>query len=134
ERVAGMAPQGTVIIPYSYFPFDKAPDWLRKPTERDLLVVWPKAAWRKGLGGKATIACLVSPQGAVYDCVPTSESPPGENFGAAAVALTPQFLMRPATLGGQPVLSPVTIPINFAWQGGRGGGEDFGTHKVAQAA
>jgi TonB family protein len=97
---------------------DTAPDWVRKPSWRDLLVVWPKEAWAAGFGGKALIQCLVSVQGALYDCIVASETPPGKNFGSAAIALTPQFLMRPATLQGKPVVSVASIPINFAWQGG----------------
>jgi TonB family protein len=144
QELATLPADRAVIVPYDNFTFDKAPDWLRKPTARDLLVVWPKAAWSRGIGGKATISCLVSLQGALYDCVTTAESPAGMNFGAAAIALTPQFLMRPATLKGTPVVSEVRIPINFEG-GGSGGsidrtGDGFGEggvgagHKVAQAA
>jgi TonB family protein len=122
-----------VVVNYGRLPFDKAPDWLRKPTASDLLTVWPTAAWRRGQGGKAVIDCMISVQGALYDCVSTWEKPAGENFGAAAIALTPQFLMRPATLKGEPVISVVNIPINFLWPGGSGGGGGGG-HKVAQAS
>ncbi len=102
----------------SNYKFDVAPDWLRKPTQRDLMTVYPTEAMRLGRDGKATITCVVSLQGALFDCDVISESPPGEHFGAAAVALTPQLLMRPATLRGQPVLSNVSIPFTFKAPGG----------------
>ncbi len=48
---------------------DTDPSWRRRPTPRDLLAVWPRAAMEKGVGGKATISCKVSLQGALYDCI-----------------------------------------------------------------
>jgi TonB family protein len=94
--------------------YDRGPDWAKKPTPDDLLAVWPKAAFSKGKGGKATISCKVSRAGALYGCTIVSESPAGAGFGDAAIALTPQFLMRPAMRGGQPVDGAVVrIPLNF---------------------
>jgi TonB family protein len=48
------------------------------------------------------------------------------------VALTPQFLMKPATLGGQPVTSLVNIPVAFNADGLQGGGR--GGDKMASPA
>ena len=98
---------------------DTGADWVRKPNSRDMLVVWPKEAWASGIGGRAVIHCLVSIQGALYDCIVASETPPGKSFGSAGIALTPQFLMRPATLQGKPVVSAITVPLVF--QGGGAG-------------
>jgi TonB family protein len=93
--------------------FDAPPAWLRKPTPHDLLAVYPTEAGRLAENGKAQINCLVSVQGALYDCSVISESPPGEHFGAAALALTPQLMFTPARLKGEPVVSAVNIPIAF---------------------
>ncbi|UTP38731.1 TonB family protein [Phenylobacterium sp. LH3H17] len=93
--------------------FDEEPNWIRRPSPEDLMGVWPRDAMRQGLGGKAKIACVVTLQGALRDCVVVSESPAGAGFGAAAIAITPQLMMTPAIKGGQPVLAKVTIPINF---------------------
>jgi TonB family protein len=90
------------------------PDWLVRPTSSQLLAVWPVDAVRKGLNGRVMIHCRVSRQGALFGCEVDSESPPGEGFGAAALALTPQFVMKPATRDGQPAESQVEIPINFS--------------------
>lgn len=87
---------------------------IRRPTQDDLLAVWPTAAFSKGTGGKATISCKVSRAGVLYGCVVISESPTGAGFGQAGIALTPQFLMRPAMRDGQPVDGAVVrIPLNF---------------------
>lgn len=88
-------------------------DWLKKPSAEDLLAVWPTQAMKAGIGGRAQIACKISTQGALFDCIVESETPAGAGFGAAAIALTPQFLMKPATRDGKPVVSGASIPINF---------------------
>jgi TonB family protein len=95
--------------------YDKEPGWLRKPTPSDLMGVWPKDASR---GGKGTVNCLVSLQGALFGCSVFSEEPEGSHFGGAALALTPQLLMSPAVLDGKPVVAPVMIPFNFVLPAG----------------
>jgi TonB family protein len=109
----GPAPDSEIVETFDGTHVDKPVDWKRKPSPNDLLVVWPKKAWAKGVGGEAIIGCPVSTQGALYDCVVISEKPEGENFGAAAIALTPQFLMTPPTLNGAPVVSYARIPLHF---------------------
>jgi TonB family protein len=105
--------------------------------------VWPREALHKGMGGHAVIKCLVALQGTVHDCSVVSESPPGAGFGAAAVALTPQFLMVPGMRDGKPVPdAPMTISIRFADMGapigshlpGLGTNEPTGTHMVFNLA
>ena len=122
EMVKTEAPGGLLFLQDETFQADTPPSWLHKPSEHDLLVVWPKPAWAKHLSGKAVISCLISLQGALYDCVAIWETPSGENFGAAAIALTPQLLFKPGAVKGQPVVSMVNIPFNFAMQPGGGGG------------
>ncbi len=92
---------------------DRPPDWLKKPTQADLEAVWPAKALKQGYGGKATITCVLTVQGALRDCQVRSESPEGGGFGSAALVLASQFMMRPQLQGGKPVESTVTIPINF---------------------
>jgi hypothetical protein len=60
---------------------------------------------------------MIGLQGGLFDCVATSEEPAGMGFGAAALALTPQFLMKPAMLKGQPTLGVINIPIAFKGNG-----------------
>ncbi|MDB5425896.1 MAG: hypothetical protein JWQ29_3312, partial [Phenylobacterium sp.] len=126
----GVAPGGEVVIPGDWLPFDKASDWKRRPSPEDMVVVWPKKAWARGAGGRAIINCLVSVQGALFDCFVAAESPAGEHFGDAGIALTPQFMMRPATLRGQPVVSTVRIPLNFEMpEGGLEPPSSFGSRQ-----
>lgn len=88
-------------------------DWLKKPTPEQLFAVWPTEAFKRGVGGRARISCAVSVRGGLYGCKVLSETPAGMGFGAAAIALTPQFLMKPATRDGKPVEGEVDIPVNF---------------------
>lgn len=103
------------------------PDWQRRPTSADLLAVYPTEAFKRGKSGKATIACNVTTQGALNNCTVRSETPEGAGFGAAAIALTPQFTMRPATLNGEYVASTAVIPITFKTNGA---GAAAGSKKV----
>ncbi|HEX2815469.1 MAG TPA: hypothetical protein VHN39_03685, partial [Phenylobacterium sp.] len=136
EMVEAEAPGGLAVIQDETFQSETPPAWLHKPTAHDLLAVWPKSAWAKHLSGKATISCLVGLQGAIYDCAPIWETPPGESFGAAAIALTPQLLMKPGTVNGQPVVTAVNIPFVFMMPPGGGGGhgEPDGGRPTAPAA
>lgn len=97
------------------------PDWLRRPSSEDLQVVWPREAWRKGQGGKATISCIATVQGLLRACEVLAEQPAGAGFGEAALALSRQFVMRPALKDGVPMESAVRIPINFENPGGETG-------------
>jgi TonB family protein len=88
------------------------PDWLKKPTGEDLAWAYPEHASRLGLSGKAKIDCAVMADGKLARCKVLEESPAGENFGAAALALAPQFQMtRPPP--GVAASSRVTIPLTF---------------------
>lgn len=96
---------------------DRPPDWLKKPSMQDLMGVWPVEAMRTGQGGKATISCAVTVQGALRDCRIVSESPARQGFGSAGLTLTPQLVMRPALKDGKPVESRVAIPITWPSMG-----------------
>jgi TonB family protein len=89
------------------------PDWLKKPSFNDILLVWPQIAASKGIGGQGVIKCQVNKQGLLEACTVVSETPPGRGFGDAALKLAPTFLMKLATRNGQPVVSSITIPVNF---------------------
>ncbi len=102
-----------IRIPADWYEFDKAADWKRKPSAEQLVAVFPRAAAKSGQGGRAIINCIVAVQGTLSDCVPLSESPEGVGFAQAAIALTPQFLMKPATSKGMAVVSTVSIPITW---------------------
>jgi TonB family protein len=92
---------------------DRAADWVKTPSARDLEAVWPAKALKDGIGGKAIIGCIVTVQGTLRACRIESEDPAGVGFGAAAIALSTQFALRPALKDGAPVEAGVRIPINF---------------------
>src|SRR5579871_2515633 len=85
------------------------PDWLRRPTDRELYQYYPAAA--RGAAGQTLLMCVVTGRG-LLDA--TEESPAGHGFGAASLAMAQLFLMRPMTADGQPVGgSRVRIPIGY---------------------
>ena len=88
------------------------PDWLRRPTMEEAQRYLP--AGSEAAEGKATILCVVSTRGLLEKCAVNAELPTGHGFGAAALAMTSVFLMRPMTLDGSPVGgAAVQIPIHF---------------------
>src|SRR5438045_8179721 len=82
---------------------DRAANWLKPPSQQDLMGVWPASALKNGQGGKAVIGCTVTVQGALRDCQVVSEKPAGQGFGAAALTLSSQLMMKPALKAGAPV-------------------------------
>ncbi|WP_165842831.1 TonB family protein [Phenylobacterium deserti] len=97
------------------------PTWLRRPGPNDLRAAWPKGALEKRLEGRALIGCVVTAQGTLTQCQVLEETPAGSGFGGAALSLTPQFLMKPATQDGRPVEGGrVRIPIQFDLPSGVG--------------
>lgn len=94
-------------------PKDSPPDWMRRPTPESLMAVWPREAMRKGVDGEAIISCSISEQGALFGCSVVREKPEGMGFGEAAIALTPQLLMKPGMKDGKPVVWTVRVPIRF---------------------
>lgn len=89
------------------------PDWVKLPSANDLLAVFPVKAMQQHAGGRAVIDCEVAVDGLLRKCTVQSEKPADLGFGQAALALVPQFRMKPATLNGVPVISHVQIPINW---------------------
>ncbi len=87
--------------------------WLRKPRTEDIIAMMPSEAARLGLQGRVVIDCLVTLEGRATDCNVVKEDPARLGFGEAAKLLAPTFLFKPATLGGLPVTSRVTVPIRF---------------------
>lgn len=118
RKPPGRSDPREIDIVDAIFEIDTAPGWIKRPTPDDLLAVFPTAALKRGIDGEAIINCVLTVQGALKDCVTIDESPAGYGFGGAAVALTPQFLMKPALKDGAPVEATMTIPIKFKTFGG----------------
>ncbi|MGR4865342.1 TonB family protein [Caulobacter sp. LARHSG274] len=100
-------------------PGDSNPDWAKKPTAEALAAAFPTAAAKKGVDGRAVLACQVTIEGYLQGCKVEAEDPEGLGFGAAALQLSPQFRMTPKIRGGKPQPGgQVTIPVD--WRGFRG--------------
>jgi TonB family protein len=90
------------------------PEWVARPNANDLGSAYPRRAMFNQITGQANITCVVTVTGALDACRVVGETPPGFGFGAAALAMSPRFKMRPMTMDGKPVGgAKITIPINF---------------------
>ena len=90
------------------------PDWVRKPTEDQLMRAYPSAAEARGIGGVAELSCLVRTDGSLTSCSVKSETPGNQGFGRAAVSLSRYFRLSPRTVDGQAVDGArVTMAIRF---------------------
>ncbi len=91
------------------------PIWLEKPTIEDLIRYYPPEAKAAKVGGRAAIACTVSADGRLDDCMVIAETPAEYRFGDAALQMSRHFRMRPLSADGVPTAgAKVRIPIAFA--------------------
>lgn len=98
-------------------PFVTEPDWLTRPSAKDVAKYFPSATAWKGMAGLAAISCSVRVTGELSDCSVFLEDPPGLGFGEAALAMSHLFRMKPMTRDGQPVPGgTVRIPVRFSTQ------------------
>lgn len=86
---------------------------LRQPTEAEMRAVYPPRALARNIPGRAAMSCTATVEGVLSDCMTQSESPPGQRFGQAAVALESRYRVSPRTIDGRPVESSVTL--NLSW-------------------
>jgi protein TonB len=90
------------------------PNWISRPTAEQVGRLYPVRAAESGITGKATLLCEVLASGAVGSCAVTEETPKGQHFGDAALAMTRYFKLSPRTVDGVSVAgSKVRIPIVF---------------------
>lgn len=90
------------------------PTWVRRPTAAELEKVFPPAAAKAHVSGRAVIECQVALDGTARACRVVQETPADQGFGAAALALAPTLRLTPALVDGQPVDGAVVrIPVNF---------------------
>ena len=114
----GVEVQGVVVKPAAPIgaPVVMGDDdgWIYKPPNAQILSVWPEAAYRARISGKATLDCLIDAHGLAEDCKVISETPAGKGFGSAALLLRPTFKLKPAIGpdGPMEVMRSVTILFN----------------------
>lgn len=87
------------------------PHWRRRP--RDLARYYPSRALQRGTEGAVVLDCLVNQQGRL-GCTVVSETPQGWDFGAAALRISQDYEMIPATRDGVPVDARYRMRVPFA--------------------
>jgi len=70
-----------------------SPEWADRPSSIRMRSSLPRAAWREKVGGGATIACKLTEDGRLADCVVEKEEPSSLGFGEAALKLSSKFRM-----------------------------------------
>ena len=93
------------------------PEWVAKPSWEDLQAVWPRDALKDGIDGRVVLSCTVTTLGLLEACTVREETPPGEGYAAAALLLTPSFVLKPATQNGKPVQTTIGVPVSFETYG-----------------
>lgn len=112
-KLQPVALAAAVLVASTAVAQDRTPEWIKRPSLMDLQTVWPVRALKEGYGGKAVLSCTVTVQGALRACRVIEETPKDGGFGSAALALSSQFMMKPALKDGTPVEAAVHIPIAF---------------------
>jgi len=90
---------------------DEDVESMKEPDADQIRAFWPEAA--KGVEGSATIRCTVTSDGRLAACAVLKETPAGLGFGAAALAASPSYRLKPAQKMGQPVETDLILSIAF---------------------
>lgn len=89
------------------------PEWVRVP--RDLGRYYPQRALERGVEGSVTLDCLVNTIGAL-SCQVVSENPAAWGFGQAALRISRDYQMVPATRDGIAVAARHRMVMPFRLQ------------------
>jgi len=89
------------------------PEWVRVP--RNLARYYPARALDRGMEGSVTLNCLVTTVGAL-NCAVVSETPANWGFGDAALRISRDYRMVPATQGGEAIEARHRMVIPFRLQ------------------
>jgi len=89
------------------------PDWIHQPNGDDFARFYPDRAQRLAVAGRVVLHCQVNASGTL-NCSVSSETPPDQEFGSAALKISKLFKMRPMTKDGVPTDGgSINIPIRF---------------------
>lgn len=86
------------------------PRWLRQP--RDLGIYYPSRALTRDIPGQVVLDCLVDVAGAL-NCSVVSETPSNWGFGQAALRISRDYRMVPATRNGEAVEGRYRMRVPF---------------------
>lgn len=89
------------------------PKWTATPTAADFQATIPKH--ENGPNDiRVTLVCDVQAGGTLSGCVVDRETPAGQGFGEAVLALAPKFKVEPWSAEGQPVVgAKVRVPVRY---------------------
>lgn len=92
------------------------PMWAQLPAAADFQASFPKT--QNGVNHvRVVLACDVGAFGALSGCTVESEDPPGQGYGAGALALAPKFRVGPWSVSGLPTTGArVHVPIRYELQ------------------
>ena len=89
-------------------------EWIHMPTNDEMVRHWPDRSLRQRIDGLVYLGCAVPKPGPPRQCWVLSERPRGIGFGRAALAMVPDFRIRPVTRNGLVTDLPVIVPLHFA--------------------
>jgi TonB family protein len=93
------------------------PSIVTRPTLDQLKAAYPVRALDDQISGGAVLDCLVSKQGALTRCAVVGERPDGYGFGAAALDVAKDYVLKPRVIDGDPVGdAEVRVPVAFTLQ------------------
>jgi hypothetical protein len=101
-------------VPVQFGGDDSGSYWRQVPTGSDFARVFPPNALEHHIEGRAMLYCQIQDDGHVR-CALGEETPQGEGFGNAALALSTRFQLKEEALA-LPGLTPgerIQIPISF---------------------
>jgi hypothetical protein len=89
------------------------PAWVALPTLFEFQLSFPKTD--NGLNHiRIVLGCTVEKAGDLGDCTVIEEEPPGQGYGAAALALASEFRVSPWGADGEPAVGAhVQVPIRY---------------------
>lgn len=90
------------------------PVWISRPNGDQVAQVYPRKALEEQLSGNVVFNCTWSENGRPVDCVLESETPTGEGFAEAGLALSKGFHAKATLSDGTPISGrPYRLPIRF---------------------
>ncbi|WP_267414716.1 TonB family protein, partial [Sphingomonas sp. GC_Shp_4] len=87
--------------------------WIVKPNDQEMAPFWPLSAKANRKSGLVMLECKVPRPGPPKRCRIASEVPRHYGFGAAALAMSRLFRIRPVTRDTATLDLPVIVPVVF---------------------
>jgi hypothetical protein len=107
------ASNNDAVITASWPPAEVGPDWAMPPKPGDFMTTATAAAWKSGMDGYAVMNCLEGTGGTLYGCAVVYQDPPGKGYGTMLLRFAAYLRLKPALLGGKPVVSGANIAFHF---------------------